>query len=94
MIAVEESPKIMTEIEQALSNGDFKTLKCSAHSLHGSLRYFGDQPVTDLARELETRAGQNQADNCRRLVADLRPAMERLLRILLDYTIVNRAGRT
>ena len=40
--AVVEIPMMLDAIRKAVANGDAKSLRLSAHTLKGALRYFGD----------------------------------------------------
>jgi len=55
---LEEVPGLMQSLRQAIAAGDARALRLSAHTLKGSLRYFGETPAGDRSAELES-AGQN-----------------------------------
>ncbi len=55
---LEESPQLVAQIRQAIAQEDAATLERAAHTLKGSLRFFGAQAVSELALQLE-RAGRN-----------------------------------
>ncbi|MCO6453823.1 MAG: Hpt domain-containing protein, partial [Pirellulaceae bacterium] len=84
--AIEEAPDLMRQIEQSLAERDAITLERAAHKLRGSVRYFQAERVAELAGGLESRARRQDFEPCGELVEQLKPAMERLLSVLVDYT--------
>lgn len=56
---LDECPRLMTEIQQAIEAGDSRRMERAAHSLKGSVANFGAEPVVKAALDLETmgRAG-------------------------------------
>jgi HPt (histidine-containing phosphotransfer) domain-containing protein len=59
ILFLDDYPKSLTELHQAVETGDAKRLERSAHGLKGSVSNFGARPVVDAAAELET-LGRNQ----------------------------------
>ena len=55
--ALEEIPRLLASIRQALDEGNSVDLRLAAHTLKGSLRYFGAAPAVEQAYRLE-RMGQ------------------------------------
>ncbi len=53
-IFLEESPKLMTRLRQAVAQGDSESVSHVAHSLKGETGYLGASNVSQIARELET----------------------------------------
>ena len=51
--ALHEIPALLAEIRRAAAAGDAKALRLAAHTLKGSVRYFGGQPVLEPVRRLE-----------------------------------------
>ena len=51
---LKEYPKLLAAVRQTLAAGDAPALRTAAHSLKGSLRYFGETPRAALAFHLET----------------------------------------
>jgi signal transduction histidine kinase/DNA-binding response OmpR family regulator len=54
--AQQDIPRMMKDVRDALTGGDVARLQAAAHSLKGSLGYFGDVPALRGIRELERRA--------------------------------------
>jgi len=81
----EESPRLMAEIRRAVEAGDAAALRVSAHSLKGSLRYFGAHQAFDDAFQLEKMAKQNDLSIAESFLASLEGEMVRLTPVLLKY---------
>jgi signal transduction histidine kinase/CheY-like chemotaxis protein len=58
-IFLDESPKLMTRLQQALAQGDPEEVSRAAHSLKGASGYLGATNVSQLSRQLETM-GRNR----------------------------------
>jgi PAS domain S-box-containing protein len=56
--ALNEIPQLLAEIRRAAAAGDCRALRLAAHTLKGSIRYFGAQAVLEPALRLEVM-GQN-----------------------------------
>lgn len=50
---VVEGRELLEKIKQAVASNNAQVLERAAHTLKGSLRYFGANQASDLARELE-----------------------------------------
>jgi len=53
-IFLEESPKLMTQLQQAVAQDDPEAVSRAAHSLKGESGYLGAANVSQMARQLET----------------------------------------
>ena len=72
---LEESPRLLATVRSAAAARDATQLRLSAHTLKGTLRYFGETSAYDAAQHLE-RMGYEQnfecvADACDRLDEEL-----------------------
>lgn len=56
---LEDGPRMMGEVEEALRNGDATALASAAHGLKGCVATFGAKPAYEAALALET-AGRNK----------------------------------
>jgi two-component system sensor histidine kinase/response regulator len=56
-----EWPKLLTELDRAARRGDSVTLRRAAHTLRGSLRFFGSTEAVHLAAQIEELAHSGQA---------------------------------
>jgi CheY-like chemotaxis protein len=54
-VFLDVSPTLLAELRAAVSRHDFVVFKRTAHTLKGSLSYFGESPALDGARTLESR---------------------------------------
>ena len=55
--ALDESPRLLAAIREAIAAGNRTAIRLSAHTLKGSVQYFGANRVFELANRLE-RMGQ------------------------------------
>lgn len=75
----------MAKLEQNIANRDFEQLKFNVHSLKGSIsNYHAPEPV-ELARELELKAKENNAEGLDELWTRLQLSTKSLLDELLDH---------
>ena len=51
---LEESPQLREQMQQAIESQDAASLERAAHTLKGSLRFFGAQAAGEIAWQLET----------------------------------------
>jgi CheY-like chemotaxis protein/HPt (histidine-containing phosphotransfer) domain-containing protein len=58
-----ECPKLLADLEGAIQRRDIRSAKIAAHTLKGSVRYFGPSPAFDLAASLEERAVRGTLDD-------------------------------
>ncbi len=85
-IYLEEGPKLFRDIEQACGRGDARALKLAAHTLKGSSRYFGDNPVVDLSFVLEKLGATEDLSKAPAVVAQLKIALDQLLTVIEAFT--------
>jgi HPt (histidine-containing phosphotransfer) domain-containing protein len=89
-IFLEEYPKTMLEIRDAMDEGDPGRLNRAAHSLKGSVGNFGARDAVDLALRLEMMGKNEDFSGGREAFARLAEEMERLGQALEEFT----AGKT
>ena len=82
---LEESPRLLSTIRQALAGGDPSALRIAAHTLKGSMHYFGSTRAYERAFELEKMGQQGKLGDAAETLAALEAEMARLLPALLDY---------
>jgi two-component system sensor histidine kinase/response regulator len=82
---VQDYPKVLLELHQAVESGDAQAVERTAHGLKGSVSTFGARAAMEAARTLENmgRARQlaelhNVLHTLEHALADLRPELERL----------------
>jgi CheY-like chemotaxis protein len=80
--ALDESPRLMAAIRQALAVGDAKGLNLAAHTLMGTLRHFGDGPAVEHAFRLERMGHEGDLSGAEEALEDLEAGMRQLLPVL------------
>jgi PAS domain S-box-containing protein len=83
--ALEEAPKLVEEIRQAIAVRDAAALRLAAHTLKGSIRYFGRGPAFDLAFRLEQMGREAQWDGSAETLASLEGEIAQVTSVLLNY---------
>ncbi len=87
---LEESPRLMAAIRDAAANGDRGKLRMAAHTLKGSVRYFGAERLFEYAARLEAAADKGTSDQIeelqRSLEAELRLVIAALRRHLVEIS--------
>ncbi|NUQ62211.1 MAG: response regulator [Pirellulales bacterium] len=89
---VEEAPRLLAAIHQAIETGNEAELKRAAHTLKGSLRHIAADDAFEEAFRLE------QAETCggeelRKLTTRLETQVGRILPVLCDHLAANAHGR-
>ena len=82
---LEEAPRLMEAIRGAIGAGDAEGLRLAAHTLKGSIRYFGEGPAYRLAYRLEMMGRDGQLEGAAGVLAVLAGEMEQLTSHLVDY---------
>ncbi|MFH1267179.1 MAG: response regulator, partial [Planctomycetota bacterium] len=90
--SLEESPRLMAAIREAIDAGDATALRLAAHTLRGSLRYFGESAAYEQASRLEMMAEDGNLSLAEETWAALDGQMRRFTPILLDYVRRDEAG--
>jgi CheY-like chemotaxis protein len=83
--ALEESPRLIDEIREAISSGDAPALRLAAHTLKGSIRYFGQGPAFRLAYQLEQMGRDARLAEAGPTLTALEGEMEQLTSVLVHY---------
>jgi len=83
--ALEEIPRLMSAVREAIAGEDAAALRLAAHTLKGAIRYFGDSPAFDHAYELEMMGQQSDLRNAQETLATLEGEMKHLTSELSDY---------
>jgi HPt (histidine-containing phosphotransfer) domain-containing protein len=82
---LEESPRLVDQIDQALSLPDRRLLELAAHNLTGGLGYLGVPEAHEAAQRLETAGRDGEIENARELFVDLRSRLVALWAGLAKY---------
>jgi len=77
--ALEESPRMLGLLEQALAEQDYPTIQRAAHTVKGNLRTFGVATGIELAQRLEDMGRTESLDQPEQALAALRQLVERFL---------------
>ena len=80
-----EYPKQLAGIAEALGKGSGKEVRLFAHTLKGSLRFFGESRASTLTSELETMGLGDRLEGADGLLAELRLEVARLPPELQNY---------
>jgi len=95
-IFLEESPRLMERIEQALAENDADQLERAAHSLKGQIRCLAAPQALSAAEKLDEKARLRDLSGAAEALAELDSAMARLdpqLRKFCEVASENPAGR-
>lgn len=71
VIFLEESPKLLEELRQALAAGDAPAAMRAAHSIKGEVSYLSAPAASQAARKLEDIARENNLDQAGTVFAAL-----------------------
>jgi two-component system, sensor histidine kinase and response regulator len=74
----DQCPIMITEIQEALTDGDEKRLQRAAHSLKGSADIFGAGRVVDVARRIELAGKRSHVDEASDMMPELREQVSQL----------------
>jgi two-component system, sensor histidine kinase and response regulator len=83
--ALEECPRQLQALRQAIADGHAPLVRRLAHTLKGSLRMFGLPQVTEHARQLESLGEQGDLTLAPAALALLAPEVAGFLQQLQDY---------
>jgi two-component system, sensor histidine kinase and response regulator len=83
--ALEESPRLLEDIERAIARGDATALRLSAHTLKGSIRYFEAQQPFDYAYQLEMMGKNDDLEDAGPVLEELKQEMAQLSGALRKY---------
>jgi CheY-like chemotaxis protein len=77
-----QAPTLIAELHRAIETRDSRLLRRSAHTLKGSVKYFGAEPLAQAALALETLGRTESFDNAAGLLATLEQELARVLAAL------------
>ncbi len=83
--ALEEIPQLVTAIRQTIANGDNAGLRFAAHTLKGSVRYFGASQVCQHAAKLEDMGRKAESAGAEAILASLDAELARVTAALSEY---------
>jgi HPt (histidine-containing phosphotransfer) domain-containing protein len=79
---LEESPRLMAAIRDAVAKGDRSQLRLAAHTLKGSVRYFGAEQLFQSAARLEELAKAGKPEEIGAIQHSLEREMEMVVAAL------------
>jgi two-component system sensor histidine kinase/response regulator len=88
---LEEHPRRLDEIRQAIDHADWELLHRSAHTIKGSMRYFGARAVFDRAFGLEQLAANRSLEGAEEILGLLKQELAKLVPHLINY-VQGRGG--
>jgi CheY-like chemotaxis protein len=91
---VEECPRLQQRIGRAVGEGDAKGLQLAAHTIKGSLRYFGAQQAFAAALGLEQMGRAARLDGAAAAQATLDAELGRLTPLLQEFLAGRQPGPT
>lgn len=81
----EDAPKLLSQLESAISKTDSESAERSAHSLKGLSSNLGADAVTEVAGRAEKLVRSGNISECQNLLPELRQELETLLLALRPY---------
>jgi len=88
---LEEYPRRLDEIRRAIDTVDWELLHRAAHTIKGSMRYFGASAVFDRAFGLEQLAASRSLDGAEEIFGLLKQELAKLVPHLINY-VAGRGG--
>ena len=82
---LEEQPRRIDEIRRAIDTADWELLHRAAHTIKGSMRYFGASAVFDRAFGLEQLAARKSLDGAEEIFDLLKQELAKLVPHLINY---------
>jgi CheY-like chemotaxis protein len=83
--ALKEFPALLAAAAQAVAQADATKLRLSAHTLKGSLRYFGDTPALSLLQQLETMGQDHSLAGAAAILAAVEEQMAEVTSAMQQY---------
>ncbi|MHC4401837.1 MAG: Hpt domain-containing protein [Planctomycetota bacterium] len=83
-VVVEETPNMMEAVRRAVCSDDAPSLSLAAHTLKGSIRYFGETKAFKLALEMERMSDDVSLEGASQTLAALELEMKRFVPIVAE----------
>jgi len=84
-IALEETPRLLQNVRDAIKSDDTESLRKAAHTLGGSIRNFGETQASTLALKLEQMGENGNLEDGRQVLTAMEHAMAGFLCDLSKY---------
>jgi signal transduction histidine kinase/CheY-like chemotaxis protein/HPt (histidine-containing phosphotransfer) domain-containing protein len=88
-----ECPRMLADMHVAIDQNDQSLLQRSAHTLKGSMRYFGATAVFDQAYELECMGREGRLDGATEKLETLKKELDRLQPLLAGFVATGECNR-
>jgi CheY-like chemotaxis protein len=88
-VFLDEYPKLLAAVREAVAGGDPAEVTRTAHTLKGSLRYFGPSRAFDQAYRLETTGDSGALDRCGKLLEALDTELRQVAQAVERYVRQN-----
>ncbi|MBD3232540.1 MAG: PAS domain S-box protein [candidate division Zixibacteria bacterium] len=85
LLFIDDLPKLMGRIEEAVIDGDHDKLERLAHTLKGSVSHFSARQVHGLAQQLEEMGRENKLEQSRAVLEELRDQTDELSQSLRTF---------
>ena len=82
---LQDSPVLLANMTQAITDGDAYQLQLAAHRLKGMLSRYAFTRAADVALELENKGRAATLDGASELVDQLRPMVSQLASAMSEY---------
>jgi CheY-like chemotaxis protein len=89
-IFLEESPKLMTQLQQAVAQEDAEGVLRAAHSIKGESGYLGAADVSQMAKQLETMGRDRELSQAPAVLVRLQKEMASLISAVKQATEVHQ----
>jgi CheY-like chemotaxis protein/HPt (histidine-containing phosphotransfer) domain-containing protein len=73
---LEETPDLVRQLHAAVGAGDAVTVQRAAHTIKGTMRLFPDQPVREMARQMEAMGREKNLEGATELLVSLDSAAD------------------
>jgi two-component system, sensor histidine kinase and response regulator len=83
--ALEEFPQRIADLRRAIADGNPAELRLAAHTLKGSLRYFGAASASDQAAKLEAMGQKCQISDCEPILTGLEAEITQVTAALAEH---------
>ena len=83
--ALEEAPKLRAAIDEAITRGNPTALRLAAHTLKGSVQYFGAKRLRELAAGLEQLGKEGDLKDARGAFRELAAEIDQFTQALIAY---------
>jgi PAS domain S-box-containing protein len=90
--AMGEIPNLLAAVRRAAAAGDAGSLRLAAHTLKGSVRYFGAPRVVEPAQRLEAMGQNNHLQNADGVLSLLDQSAGQLMACLAEHRLTSNAG--